>query len=174
MRATNPCPSLLSTSLLKPLSRAPPINSRGLRRSPPLSSCATPRSTPYAILHGLQCRTRAAWRVPPRSPRGPVVRQLGNGRAVSSVSRLVGRRLRSTRAQARASTRARTPTMHTPEHNSMILHKHDTSTILHLQTDMSTPQRRERARRTPQGTARRGAAERATSRAAARPTTTST
>ena len=34
----------------------------------------------------------------------------------------------------------------------MILHKHDTCTFLHLQADMSSPQWRERARRTSQGT----------------------
>ena len=56
----------------------------------------------------------------------------------------------------------------------MILHKHDTSTFLHLQTDMLTSQRRERAQRTSQGTVRRGATESLTLRAAARPTTTST
>ena len=115
-----------------------------------------------------------AWRVPSRSPRGPVVRQLGNGRAVPGVRRLVRRRLRSTRAHARASTRACTPTMHTPAHISMTLHKHDTSTFLHLEADMLTPQRRERALRSSQGTARRGAADNTTPRAATRPTTTST
>ena len=112
--------------------------------------------------------------MPSRSQRGPVVRQLGNGRAVSGVGRLIRQRLRSTRAHARTSTRAHAPTVHTPAHISMILHKHDTSTFLHLQTDMLTSQRRERARRTSQGTARRAAAENTTLRAAARPTTTST
>ena len=34
------------------------------------------------------------------------------------------------------STRTCTPTMHTPAHNSMILHKHDTSTFLHMQADV--------------------------------------
>ena len=91
-----------------------------------------------------------AWRVRARSAsrsrRGPVVRQLGNGRAVSGVGRLIRQSLRSTRAHARASIRAHAPTVHTPAHISMILHKHDTSTFLHLQADMLTPQRRERAR----------------------------
>ena len=98
-----------------------------------------------------------AWRVPSRSQRGPVVRQLGNGRAVSGVGRLIRQSLRSTRAHARASIRAHAPTVHTPAHISMILHKHDTSTFLHLQADMLTSQRRKRARRTSQGTMRRGA-----------------
>ena len=63
---------------------------------------------------------------------------------------------------------------HTPAHISMTLHKHDTSTFLHLEADMLTPQRRERALRSSQGTARRGAADNTTPRAATRPTTTST
>ena len=104
--------------------------------------------------------------------RSGVVRQLGNGRAVSGVGRLIRQRLRSTRAHARTSTRAHAPTVHTPAHISMILHKHDTSTFLHLQADMLTPQRRERARRT--SWARHGATGNSTLRAAARPTTTST
>ena len=115
-----------------------------------------------------------AWRVPSRSQRGPVVRQLGNGRAVSGVGRLIRQRLRSTRAHARASTRAHAPKVHTPAHISMILHKHDTSTFLHLQADMLTSQRRERARRMSQGMARRDAAENPTMRAATGHTTTST
>ena len=116
----------------------------------------------------------APWRVPSRSRRGPVVRQLGNGRAVPGAGRLIRQRLRSTRAHARASTRAHAPKAHTPAHISMILHMHDTSTFLHLLADMLTPQRRERAQRALLGTARLGGTDFTTPRAAARPTTTST
>ena len=75
-----------------------------------------------------------------------MVRQLGNGRAVSGAGRLIRQRLRSTRAHARASTHARAPTVHTPSHISTALHKHDHCTFLHLHADMFTSQRRERAR----------------------------
>ena len=50
----------------------------------------------------------------------------------------------------------------------------DHCTFWRLRTDMYMSQRRERARRAPQGTARRGGTDFSTSRAATSPTTTST
>ena len=67
---------------------------------------------------------------------GPVVAQLGNGRAVSDASRRVRQCLRSTHTRARASTRTHAPTVHTPTHILMALHKHDHCTFLHLHADM--------------------------------------
>ena len=103
-----------------------------------------------------------------------MVVQLENGWAVSDAGRRVRQCLRSTHTHARASTRTHAPTVHTPTHILIALHKHDHCTFLHLQADMCTSQRRERARRALRGTARLGDADFATSRAAARPTTTST
>ena len=60
--------------------------------------------------------------MPSRSQRGPVVRQLENGRAVSGAGRLFRQRVRSTRAHARARTRAYAPSVHTPAHISTALH----------------------------------------------------
>ena len=59
----------------------------------------------------------------------PVVRQLDNGRAVSNTGRRVRQPLRGTCTHARASTRARAPTVHTPTHIFIALHKHDHSTF---------------------------------------------
>ena len=103
-----------------------------------------------------------------------MVRQLDNGPAVSSTGRRVRQPLRGTCTHARASTRARAPTVHIPTHISTALHKHDHCTFLHVHADMSTSQWRERARRALLGTARLGAADFWPSRAAAGPTTTST
>ena len=103
-----------------------------------------------------------------------MVVQLENGWAVSDAGRRVRQCLRSTHTHARASTRTHAPTVHTPTHILMALHKHDHCTFLHLQADMCTSQRRERARRALQGTARLGGTDISTSRAATRPTTTST
>ena len=81
-----------------------------------------------------------------------MVRELGNGRAVSGAGRLIRQRVRSTRAHARASTHARAPTVHTPSHISTALHKHDHCTFLHLQADLCISQRGERAWRALLGT----------------------
>ena len=83
--------------------------------------------------------------------------QLGNGRTVPGVSRLARHTPTApaqhtrTRPHARASTRTCAPTTHTPTHISMVLHMHDTSTFLHLRTDIwiCTSQWRGRARRVP-------------------------
>ena len=149
------------------------------RNAPSLASHLTLLGRPFPPLvrelsPKISVNKCTAWRWAPRSRQRPVVRQLGNGRAVPGGGRRVRQHLRGTRTHARASTRANAPTVHTPTHISTALHKHDHCTFLHLPADLCISQRCERARRALQGKARPGGTDPATSRAAERPTTTTT